>query len=392
MPPHIKQRGAGGYYYLIDGDLRKSLSTSKKGLAQHRLEQYIRGEFGLGPKLTVKQYYDKWIVLRDAEEAQGLLRPSLIQSYRQHFTSRILPEFGERGLDEITVASLTEFRSKLLKGVAQEKLGARIKTVRNIIDGSFRAMWRAVRKEELSKDNPFELLEWPQRQTPKPDPYSAEECAQIIEWWKENDFFYYPWVAVLFGTGMRPSEAAALRWPDVDLEALTISITKSRDKGKDSPPKTKHSDRIIKITPGLAELIRILPSRELGLEFVFVNKLGRPMTKKWAEHNWRGCVEAVGIRYRKFYATRHSSITQAVEQNENLLAVAQYHGNSVTMIQGNYCGKLDLDRTKVAQCGEKPNENMVAGPGFEPVNDSARMRDEVRQIRTFERMQSLKSA
>ena len=106
---------------------------------------------------------------------------------------------------------------------------------------------------------------------------------------------------------MRPSEAAALTWDDVDLEARTISIVKSRYMGADSAPKTSQSARVITITEGVIDVLKLLPSRQLGLKHVFVNKLGEPMNaKKWAEHNWAGPLKKLEIRHRKFYSTRHT--------------------------------------------------------------------------------------
>jgi hypothetical protein len=55
LAAHIKFRKDRNSYYLVDGNLIRSLKTEKKGLAQHLLEQYIRGKFGLKPSPTVKE-------------------------------------------------------------------------------------------------------------------------------------------------------------------------------------------------------------------------------------------------------------------------------------------------------------------------------------------------
>lgn len=87
---------------------------------------------------------------------------------------------------------------------------------------------------------------------------------------------------------MRPSEASVLTWADVDLESRTISISKSRYMGTESAPKTLATARVIVVGERVAEVLKILPSRALGLGYVFVNKLGEPVdAKKWGEHNWR---------------------------------------------------------------------------------------------------------
>jgi integrase len=108
-------------------------------------------------------------------------------------------------------------------------------------------MYRDARAEhkELQGHDPFLSVQWPRSQRERPDPFTAEERDRIIDYWVKNDFFYYPWVFVLFHTGMRPSEASALTWNDVNLAAGTISITKSRYMGDDTAPKTSASNRTI---------------------------------------------------------------------------------------------------------------------------------------------------
>jgi integrase len=269
---------------------------------------------------------------------------------------------------------LTTFRVDLLRK------GLSVKTVRNIIDGSFRALYRDARAEydELKGRDPFIDLQWPASQRNKPEAFTPAERDRIIQHFIENNFFYFPWVFTLFHTGMRPSEASALTWQDVHLDAMTISISKSRYMGTDSAPKTSKSARTIKITDAVADVLRLLPSRELGIRHVFVNKLGDPMnSKKWAEHNWAEPLKELGIDHRKFYCTRHTFITTMIARRENPMAVAPDCGTSVQMIMEDYCGPLELGNqetsatetshsTELRQSAENPLRNMVAGPGFEP--------------------------
>jgi integrase len=270
-------------------------------------------------------------------------------------------------LDQINTGGLVEFRTELLDK------GLTVKSARNVIDSSFRALYRDARAshKELQGYDPFTHIQWPKVQMEKPDPFTAAERDKIVEHWIEHDFFYYPWVFVLFHTGMRPSELLALTWKDVDLKARTVSITKSRYMGNFGLPKTSGSNRQIQISEPVIKALELLPSRALGLNHVFVNKEGRPMNaKKWSEHNWSEPLKELGIRHRKFYATRHTFITEMIRQGENPLAVAQYCGTSLAMIQRDYCGVLGLPtlgtREVLEKCAENPNEIMVAGPGFEP--------------------------
>jgi integrase len=381
MAAHIKKRkDRRSVWYLVDGAEIRSLKTTKKGVAEQLLKKYIQGKYSLSPLPTVKEYYDKWIKAK----IPPLFRPAQKRDYEQHFSKHILAKwtdseghvrkFGTMRLDVIGTGDLVEFRTVLLAK------GLTVKTARNIIDSSFRALYRDARAEcrELQGYDPFLSVQWPRSQREKPDPFTAEERDRIIDYWIKNDFFYYPWVFILFHTGMRPSEASALTWSDADLAGGTISISKSRYMGDDSAPKTSASKRTIRISEAVIKALELLPSRALGLKHVFVNKDGKPMNaKKWSEHNWGEPLKKLDppIRHRKFYATRHTFITEQIKQGENPLAVAQYCGTSVVMIEKDYCGTLGLsfhqqksfsDQTKIEPERKFLNKNMVAGPGFEP--------------------------
>ena len=141
---------------------------------------------------------------------------------------------------------------------------------------------------------------------------------------------------------MRPSETFALTWRDVNLEGKTVSINKSRDMGVTAATKTANSERIIPLDDGLTEILKLLPSRALGIAHVFVGKRGDPMSKKWAEHFWNEPLKKLEIRHRKFYATRHTFVTEHVKAGHNLKAIADYVGTSVAMIEKNYCARQRL--------------------------------------------------
>ncbi|HEX7665123.1 MAG TPA: site-specific integrase, partial [Polyangiaceae bacterium] len=70
--------------------------------------------------------------------------------------------------------------------------------------------------------------------------------------------------ALALYTGLRPGELEALLWTDVDLEAMTISVSKAVDpavKGKKKTPKSIAGQRIIPILPPLLPLLTALHKR-----------------------------------------------------------------------------------------------------------------------------------
>ena len=152
------------------------------------------------PTPTVKEFYERWIETK----VEPLFRRALIRDYKQAFKCYVLPVFGNMRLSAIGNRELNEFRLSLLrKGLA-------VKTCRNVIDGSFRAMYRDARAEldELKGKDPWIDLHWPVTSREKPDPFEPEERDKILEFFREKEPFYYPWVLTPFSIGTRPEISA----------------------------------------------------------------------------------------------------------------------------------------------------------------------------------------
>ena len=69
------------------------------------------------------------------------------------------------------------------------------------------------------------------------NPFTESERDKILGYFAKNESFYYPFIFMLFWTGMRPSEVVALRIGDVDLARGFASITKSRHMGEEDAQK-----------------------------------------------------------------------------------------------------------------------------------------------------------
>src|SRR6201981_1929511 len=100
-----------------------------------------------------------------------------------------------------------------------------MKTARDIIDGTFRAIVRAARRvDKFTTADPFADLTWPRRVVPTPDPYTAEGRALLLDFFWRRERRYYPLVYTLFFTGLRTGEAIGLRWCTVDLRRGRLAV------------------------------------------------------------------------------------------------------------------------------------------------------------------------
>jgi integrase len=281
--------------------------------------------------LTVGEYYRDWIDRRKPP----FVRPGLHHDYIRQFRRYILPNFETKPLVEIDLMALDVFRASL-----NQVGGLSLKSCRNIIDGTFRAMMRDARAEnpKLELTDHFANLKWKRLPTSKPDPFTTEERDVVLKHFRQKHAFYYPFVATLFGTGARQSEIIALRWGDIDLKSGTLSISKSHYMGEDGQTKTAASERVIALgTPVIEALRAIKPLHLTEVDFLFKNSEGRPINEdKWRKKYWYRALRACNVRPRKFYATRHTFISVGLSNGVNPKWLAEYCGTSVAMIEKHY--------------------------------------------------------
>ena len=117
--------------------------------------------------MTVNEYFELWI----KRQQPPFVRSASARDYRQNITRNVLPvaiktadgyprPLGELRVTEITAPILLQLRDKL------SSRGLALKTVRNIIDASFRAMMRDARAiDQLIDRDPFTGLVWPRMPT-----------------------------------------------------------------------------------------------------------------------------------------------------------------------------------------------------------------------------------
>jgi integrase len=137
---------------------------------------------------------------------------------------------------------------------------------------------------------------------------------------------------------MRPSEALALFWSDVDLRRGEISISKSRYLGEESGTKTEGSERVIKIHPSVVEVLRTIKPLYVTEDTpVFLNKEGRPVDfHTWRAKIWYRALRAKEVRVRKPYTMRHTFISVGLTHGVKIKWFAEYCGTSVAMIEKHY--------------------------------------------------------
>ena len=289
------------------------------------------------PPQTIGEYYRTWIL----RKTPPVVRPGLERDYRDHFRIYVLPKFENTLITDLTPALLEAFRSYLLQEYEARTPTKRLslKTVKNVMDASFRAMIRDARTVDyLIEKDPFEALVWPRKTLSKPDPFEEQERDTIIAYFRQKVPFYHPFVYTLFFTGMRPSESLGLCWGDVDLRRGEISISKSRYLGAESGTKTEGSERVIKLHLSVVNVLRVFKPLHVTEDTpVFLNHEGEPINfHTWRAKIWYRALRAKELRVRKPYTMRHTFISLGLTNGVKIKWLAEYCGTSMAMIEKHY--------------------------------------------------------
>jgi integrase len=133
--------------------------------------------------------------------------------------------------------------------------------------------------------------------------------------------YYYPVTYTAVSTGLRQAELLGLRWRDVDLDMLSISVSqvlyKRRGICQFKEPKTAHSRRRVAMTPKLAlflrgyklereQLYREL-GKQLGLDdLVFTSVQGKAIDPCVLTHAFTRMVRRAGLGGVRFHDLRHT--------------------------------------------------------------------------------------
>ena len=202
------------------------------------------------------------------------------------------PPVGKIRLDRLTPHAVQELYRFL-----QEEEGLSARTVRSLHAVVRQGLAHAARTGAAPR-NVADLVVLPKQQRRRVDAMTPEEANRFLEAARADR--YYPLWCVLLTGGLRPGEALALKWPDLDLDASKIHVQrtltrrgqKTKEEGgkgwKLAEPKTSRARRVV-VLPSFAVAAlrewRVRQAEErlqLGSEyedngFVFATEFGKPL-------------------------------------------------------------------------------------------------------------------
>lgn len=260
----------------------------------------------------------------------GTASPGTLDRYQCLAQKHIIPRWGKVKTGELNEGAVERWYESLRDPRNADLSLASVKLVHCVMLGALRLAKRAgaVPKGFLSSHKfPSARKE---RATPVGKAFSRAEASA---WLKEARKVPTagPLIFSLL-TGVRKGEALALKWSDLDWEAGTAHIQRTRSSlrnGKyyEGAPKTAASNRIIHLSPSALTVLTEARARTSG-EYVFVGAMGRPMLPSMLGRLMPRICAAAGVPRLRVHDLRHTHASFLLADGKPIAAISKHLGHS----------------------------------------------------------------
>ena len=317
---------------------------------------------------TVRTYGLAWV----RNVAAQRVRESTASDYEARLRRDICPWLGDVRLVELTPVHVDRWIGSLR---ASGKSASTVNGARRVLNMICKHAWRTgvIPSNPVMATDPVKSrASDPTRVRP---PWRMEEVSEVLDAAtssRDMDAFLH----VLLHTGMRPGEALALRWEDVDLQARRLRVTGTLKEERRFLPDGQTVVRLVRNEPKTASSRRPLPISDALFEalerhlmhrsvlqmtegpgwqdsgYVFTTSRGTPISMSNHRRKFKKFLQEIGVRYIRLHDIRHTVALLALND-----------GNVPIEKASQALGHTRIDTTKQIYAGHVPqyNEDFIAG-------------------------------
>ncbi len=266
----------------------------------------------------------------------------IVESTRKNYRSTLqnywVPYLADKPMDKVTPVIMRKIVNDI-----QWTSPVRRKNAIRLVTTIFT---QAVRDEIITR-NPAASI--PATRVPKRDldPFTRPEAdlmiAKLYELTSGLQQIYAIFFEFSFYTGMRPGEAMALRWAEVDMRKRTARVCRIRIYGKiQERTKTKTSREVLLNDRAMKALEKARPLAAARSDYVFAPEGSGDRSELFIRSEtgpkryWLSALRKLGIRHRRMYDTRHTYATMCLMSGMNPAFIAAQLGHSVQVLLSTY--------------------------------------------------------
>lgn len=275
------------------------------------------------------------------------------EKYANSWNTRVLPQFGETPMREITPRAIMEWQAEM------QKSGMKAPAIKQAINTLQACLQLAVVWGEIQTNPCREVRKPSAKRTRAVRPVTPIEVerirAHMIEKGQHRDATF---VSVLAYSGMRPGEALALSWEHI--RQNTILVERATAYGEIKSTKTSKI-RSVKLLPALRHDLNEwqLRSEHAGGLIFPGSEANKPWSreayKSWERRAFKTAAVAIGRDDATPYSLRHSFASLLIREGKSIVEVAAQLGHAPTMTLDTYAHVFaDLDEE-----GRLPASEMI---------------------------------
>ncbi len=356
----IDQRDGSSRWRQIE----KAAGTSRRKAEQmlRSLQDEVDGGRYVPSGVTVLQLGNRWL----SEHARVNLKPATAAGYRETLYQHVGPALGTTRLDDLNPQMIRALLGKKrAQGLGEETVSK--------IRRHTHAMLAFAQDAGLLAVNPAETARARGGHTARRRARGTQlSPVQIKRFLEECSPRWRAFFTVALDTGLRRGELIGLRWEDVDLLQRILHVRRSisaydqphGDAQRQLATKTEAGQRLVPILDGaqatLEELYMAAEDKSDGAPvFSTVERkrgrdgqlrpTGRPLNPRMVTRVFRRYATRAELPSTiRLHDLRHTAITNAISQGEDILLIAAFAGHAKTSTTVDVYGHLMPDRVRQA--------------------------------------------
>lgn len=351
MTGSIQKKGNVYYAVIALNGKRKWFKGGKKKDAERVLNEKIAelttGTYKEIPKITFKKFAEYWI----KSHAENNVKPSTLAGYNHIINKRLIPDFENYLLNDITPAMLQAYVTKR-KGSKDararsdnEEHPAKLlssKTISNEVV-VIKKMYKDAHELGYVKVNPAQHLKRPKITKPEIEILEQDEFQKLLD--NSDDLYRTAFLTALL-TGVRAGELWALQWGNVDWNSKRLFVRRSVWNNDFQEPKTKNAIRQIDLPENLIFELKkwklACPISEYDL--MFPSREGNiTCHDNVVKRHYLPALRRAGLRHVSFHGLRHTNASLRIKAGQNVKYMSMQMGHSSIKVTMDTYGHLFKD-------------------------------------------------